>query len=82
MQATFFIHVGFNVKIFDCFKVSVKRKETALKYLKHWKRQIIEENKQPLYKSFFIPGSEYQIISTPDGFDYGEVVLSGKMDEL
>lgn len=88
MKQTFIIQVNGEKesplfpKYFDFWRVGCKRKETALKYLKGWKKQAIEKGMESLYKCFFVEGATYQIIETPDGYNEGETVLSGQMKDL
>ena len=88
MKQTFIIKLNKKNKtvngqnVYDFFRVSCKKKETALKYLKGWKQQAIEKGFESLYKCFFCEGAYYEIIETPDGYHETDVVLSGFMKDL
>lgn len=88
MKQTFIIQVNGEKesplfpKYFDFWRVGCKRKETALKYLKGWKKQALDNGLDSFYKCFFVTGATYQIIETPDGYNEGETVLSGQMKDL
>lgn len=88
MKQTFIIELNKRNKIvngqnvYDFFRVSCKKKETALKYLKGWKQQAIEKGFESLYKCFFCEDAYYEIIETPDGINEGDTVFSGFMKDL
>lgn len=74
--------IGDPSHVYDFFRVGCKRKETALRYLKNWKKQAIERGWKFLYPCFFCEGAKYEIIETPNGYDCETVVYSGYMSDL
>lgn len=66
----------------DFSRVGVKKQETALSYLAGWKQQAIEKGLQFLYRTYCREDAQYEITSTPDGYNKKEVVASGFMKDL
>lgn len=66
----------------DFSRLTVKKKETALEYLKGWKKQAIEKGWQFLYRTYCREDARYEIVSTPDGYNEEEIVASGWMRDL
>lgn len=87
MAQTFIIQVNKEKRselngLYDLWRVSCKKKETALRYLKNWKKEADEKGMHYLYRCFFCEGATYEIVATPDGYNETEVVLSGLMSNL
>lgn len=78
------VNEGYNPEEYgtDFNRVGVKKVETALRYLKSWKRQAIEWGMESLFRTLTRPDARYEIIATPDGYNLGEVVASGMMKDL
>lgn len=66
----------------DFDRVGVKRVDTALKYLKSWRRQAKEKGYVTLFATLLRNDARYEIVATPDGYHETEVVASGMMKDL
>lgn len=80
-KQTYIIHTSGGGKT-DFYRVSCKKVETCLKYLKGWRDQAKEKGWNYLYKDLLSDDSTYKIISTPDGYHEKDLVASGFISEL
>ena len=66
----------------DFHRVSCKRVETCLKYIKNWKIQAKEKGWDYLFKDLLSDDARYKIVATPDGYNQTEIVATGLVSEL
>lgn len=66
----------------DFFRFGCKRASTVRATLIGYVEQAREKGLQFLYPFFFAEDGRYQIISTPDGFNKGEIVEEGYIKDL
>ena len=66
----------------DFFRVSVKRVETAKKYLANWRKQAIDKGWTTLYAVLTRNDAQYEIRATPDGYHEEGVASKGWMNEF
>ena len=78
------VNEGYNPEKYgtDFNRVSVKKVETALRYLAGWRRQAKEQGFEVLYQTLIRDDAHYQIIATPDGYHCENVVAEGMMKDL
>ena len=67
---------------YDFYRYGCKSEKTIKRYLVGYVQQAKEKGLQWLYPFFFRNDGMYQIISTPDGYNKGDVVASGYIQEL
>lgn len=67
---------------YDFYRVSCKKVDTCIKYLKSWHEQARERNLFYLYPDLLSDGATYKIISTPDGYNEKDVVSEGLIIDL
>lgn len=67
---------------YDFYRVSCKRVETCKKYIKNWRKQVIERGEQFLFPSLAAEDGRYEIVATPDGYHEEGVVASGFIIDL
>lgn len=67
---------------FDFYRVSCKKVDTCIKYLKGWKQQAKEKGYTYIFRNLLADDAHYKIIATPDGYNETETVASGLMLDL
>lgn len=78
-RQTFIIHINRREADHDFYRVSCKKIETAMRYLKNW-YEFGQENY--CFRHFYRDGATYQIVETPNGYHEGAVVKEGLMNEF
>lgn len=75
---------GHNPKEYDhdFNRVGCKRLQTALKYLKNWRKQAKERGWEYLYAVLIRDDARYEIRATPDGYHEEGVAAKGWMKEF
>lgn len=67
---------------YNFYRYDCSSEKTIIRYLIGYVQQAKEKGLQWLYPYFFRDDGMYQIISTPDGYNSGDVVASGYIQEL